>query len=62
VAANKRSHVMRVLVILALIAAGMPMRASADDAYPIGGRTSLWQEAYVIGSYRHLGGSTTRAP
>ncbi len=46
---------MRFLVVLALIAAGLPMQARAGDAYPIGGRTSLWQEAYVIGSYRHLG-------
>ena len=38
---------MRLLVILALIAAGLPMQASADDAYPIRGRTSLWGEAYV---------------
>jgi CubicO group peptidase (beta-lactamase class C family) len=46
---------MRLLVILALIVAGLPMQASADDEYPIGGLTSLWGEAYVVGSYRHLG-------
>ena len=41
---------MRLLVILALIAAGLPMQASADDAYPIRGRTSLENSVIVATS------------
>lgn len=36
-----------------LIIASWPARA--EEGYPIGGRTSLWRELYIIGSYRHFG-------
>ena len=53
------SLAIRTAAIAACIATGalaglMPWRVMAD-AYPVGDKTTMWTDPYIIGSMRHLG-------
>lgn len=41
--------------IIVGIAALIPSWARADGDYPIGDRMSMWDDPYIVGSYRHFG-------